>query len=179
MAKRGRKSVVTPERIAVVCGLLASGQTETAGCLKAGIGLSAWNAAQRVDAALRGRIACVREERANERYQRHLAALYSSQAMRPARRKALKPRPIHQANLVVWHLTTRVPLECSAVSEADIANACERFDLSLDRRERQNSAFGLLKKVYEKRARIRGERSEATQHDSSLPHYEKFDCLDW
>lgn len=60
------------------------------------------------------------------------AALYSSQTARAAGRKALKPQPIHQANLVVWHPTFRVPLNFVAVAEKEITAACERFNLSQD-----------------------------------------------
>ncbi len=46
----------------------------------------------------------------------------------------------HQAKLVAWHLTTRVPLHFAAIPEADIVTACERFGMSLERWRRQESA---------------------------------------
>ncbi len=39
----------------------------------------------------------------------------------------------------------------------EIGAACQRFNLSLDIWNRQQSAFGLLTKVYQKRAAIRGQ----------------------
>jgi hypothetical protein len=78
--------------------------------------------------------------------------------MRPANRKALKPQPTHQAKLVVWHLTTRVPLNVVAIAETEIASACERFNLPIETWRRQESAFGLLKKVYSRRAQLRGQQ---------------------
>jgi hypothetical protein len=81
--------------------------------------------------------------------------------MRAANRRALKPRPTHQAKLVVWHLTYRVPLHFAAIPEAEIAQACERFNLSLETWMRQERAFGLLRQVYAKRAKIRGEQSQS------------------
>jgi hypothetical protein len=58
---------------------------------------------------------------------------------------------------VAWHLTFRVPLNFAAIPEAEIKAACERFEMSLDTWQRQERAFGLLKKVYTKRAKLRGE----------------------
>jgi hypothetical protein len=78
--------------------------------------------------------------------------------MRSANRKALKPQPTHQANLVVWHLIYRVPLYWAAIPDTEIAKACERFDLPLETWLRQESAFGLLKKVYSRRAQLRGQQ---------------------
>lgn len=155
--KRGRKPVVTPERVQLICQMLARGETERAACLRAGIGLTGWNAAKRHNAELRERIATARADWARLRHAQHAAALYESQATRSATRKALKPQPTYQAKLVVWHLTTRVPLNLAAIPETEIASACERFNLPLETWRRQERAFGLLKKVYAKRAAIRGQ----------------------
>lgn len=40
----------------------------------------------------------------------------------------------------------------------EINAACERYNLKLETWRRQERAFGLLKKVYAKRAKIRGEQ---------------------
>jgi hypothetical protein len=89
---------------------------------------------------------------------RHAAALYESQSMRLANRKTLKPQPTRQAKLVAWHLTYRAPLNFAAIPEEDIRAACERFNLPLETWMRQEHAFGLMSKVYAKRAKIRGEQ---------------------
>jgi hypothetical protein len=60
--------------------------------------------------------------------------------------------------LVAWHLTYRVPLNFAAIPEAEIAQACERFNLTLETWARQERAFGLLRKIYAKRAKIRGQQ---------------------
>jgi hypothetical protein len=156
--KRGRKPVVTPERVRMICGLIAKGESEKSACIRAGIGLTAWNTAKRSDPSLRDRIAEARDDWARLRHARHAAALYESQSMRAANRKARKPQPTHQAKLVAWHLTYRVPLNFAAIPEAEIKEACERFGTSLETWRRQESAFGLLRKVYAKRAKIRGEQ---------------------
>jgi hypothetical protein len=161
--KRGRKPVVTPERVQLICQLLARGESEQAACLRAGIGLTAWSAAKRKSADLCERIASAREDWARLRHAQHAAALYASQSARDASRKALKPRPICQAKLVVWHLTTRVPLNVVAIPQTEIERACEQFNLSLDTWQRQERAFGLLKKVYAKRAAIRGQQQQQQQ----------------
>jgi hypothetical protein len=98
--KRGRKPVVTPERVRIICELLAHGESEKSACIRAGIGLTAWSSAKRSDASLRERIAGARDDWARLRHARHAAALYESQSMRAANRKALKPQPTHQAKLV-------------------------------------------------------------------------------
>jgi hypothetical protein len=165
--KRGRKSVVTPERINTICELLARGESERSACIRAGIGSTAWGAAKRNSAALRERIASAREQWAEVRHARHTAALHASQAMRSANRKALKPQPTHQAKLVVWNLTYRVPLYWAAIPDTEIAKACERFNLLLETWRSQERAFGLLQKVYAKRAAIRGQQCQTPAPDSS------------
>jgi hypothetical protein len=138
--------------------MLARGESERAACLRAGIGLTAWNAAKRNSADLRERIAGARDQWAKVRHVRHTAALHESQVMRSANRKAFKPQPTYQAKLVVWHLTTRVPLNIVAIPETEIASACERFNLPPEAWLQQESAFGLLKKVYARRAQLRGQQ---------------------
>ena len=155
--KRGRKPVVTPERTQTICELLARGESERSGCMRAGIGLTAWNAAKRADAHLRERIACARDDWARLRHRQHAAALYESQSARAAARKALKPQPTHQAKLVMWHLISRVPLHFAAIPDEEIQKACEKFSISIETWRRQERVFGLLKKVYAKRAAIRGQ----------------------
>jgi hypothetical protein len=157
--RRGRKPVVTPERINMICELLARGESERLACMRAGIGLTAWGVAKRNSVDLRERIARARDQWAQAQHARHTTALHESQAMRAANRKPPRRRPTHQANLVVWHLTTRVPLNIVAIPEAEIVRACERFNLPLKTWRRQESAFGLLKKVYSRRAQHRGQQS--------------------
>jgi hypothetical protein len=65
----------------------------------------------------------------------------------------------------MWHLTTRVPLNIVAIPEAKIVSACERFNLPLETWRRQEGAFGLLQKVYAKRAAIRGQQCQTPAPD--------------
>ena len=167
--KRGRKPVVTPQRLNTICELLTRGESERSACIRAGIGSTAWGAAKRNSAALRERIARARDQWAKVRHARHTAALHESQAMRSANRKALKPQPTHQAKLVVWHLTTRVPLNVVAIPETEIASACERFNLPLETWRRQERAFGLLQKLYAKRAAIRGQQCQTPAPNAEHP----------
>ena len=154
--KRGRKPVVTPERVQMICELLAHGETERGACIRAGIGSTAWSGAKRVDSTLRDRIASARDDWARLRHAQHAAALYESQSAREASRKALKPHPTKQANWMFWHLVARVPLNFVAIPEEEIVAACERCGMHLETWRRQERAFGLMRKVYEKRAAIRG-----------------------
>ena len=156
--KRGRKPVVTPERVQMICELLARGESERSACIRAGIGLTAWSAAKRNSADLRERIAMARDQWAQLRHARHTAVLHESKAMRAANRKALKPQPTHQVKLVAWYLIYRVSLHWAAIPDTEIAKACERFNLSLETWIRQETAFGLLKKVYSRRAQLRGQQ---------------------
>jgi hypothetical protein len=55
-------------------------------------------------------------------------------------------------------LMFRVQLHFAAIPDAEILNACNRFDLPLETWRRQEPAFGSMKKVYAKRAAIRGQR---------------------
>ena len=77
---------------------------------------------------------------------------------RSAGQKALKPYPTKQDNMVFWHLVKRVPLNFVAIPAAEIVQACERFGITLETWRRQELAFGLLRKVYQKRAAIRGQQ---------------------
>jgi hypothetical protein len=166
-AKRGRQRVVTPQRVQLICEALAHGESETAGCLRAGIGLTAWNAAKRTNAELRARIASARDDWARLKHKQRAAALYESQWARSASRKALKPQPTYQAKLVMWHLMYRVPLYFVAIPESEISGACNRFNLPLETWRRQERAFGLMKKIYAKRAATRGQ--QAPEAGSGLP----------
>lgn len=153
----------------MICELLARGESERSACIRAGIGLTAWGAAKRNSADLRERIAMARDHWAQIRHSRHATALRESEEMRSANRKALKPQPTHQAKLVVWHLTTRVPLNVVAIPETEIASACERFSLPLETWRRQERAFGLLHKVYAKRAAIRGRQCQTPALNAEDP----------
>jgi hypothetical protein len=157
--KRGRKPVVTAQRVQMICELLATGETERACCVRAGIGSTAWNAAKRADSTLRDRLASARDDWARLRHAQYVAALYESQVARSAGQKALKPHPTKQANMVFWYLVKRVPLNFVALPENEIAAACERFRISIETWRRQECAFGLLRKIYTKRAAIRGGES--------------------
>jgi hypothetical protein len=52
----------------------------------------------------------------------------------------------------------RVPLYWAAIPDTEIAKACERFNLPLETWLRQERAFGLLNKVYSRRAQLRGQQ---------------------
>ena len=53
----------------------------------------------------------------------------------------------------------------AAIPESDIKQTCERFGMSLDTWQLQKHAFGLLKKVYAKRAKLRGEQHSFNRRD--------------
>jgi hypothetical protein len=173
--KRGRKPVLTPERVTIIWDLLAKGESERSACLRAGVGQTTWSTAKRADASLRARIAEARDQWAQLRHARYIATLHESQAMRAANRKAIKPQPTYQAKLVAWHLTFRVPLNYAAIPETEIAQACERFNLPLESWTRQERTFGLMRKVYAKRAKIRGDQPPipaspvSSQHENPEP----------
>jgi hypothetical protein len=122
--------------------------------------LTAWNISKRVDSTLRQRIASARDDWALLRAAQYAAALYESQSARSAGQKALKPHPTKQANTVFWYLVKRVPLNFVAIPETEIAAACERFSISPETWKRQERALGLLRKIYSKRAAIRGGGSD-------------------
>ena len=173
--RRGRKPVLTQERVKIICDLLAKGESERSACFRAGVGQTTWSTAKRVHASLRAGIAEARDQWAELRHARHTAALHESRAMRAANRKAIKPQPTYQAKLVAWHLIFRVPLNYAAIPETEIAQACERFNLPLETWTRQERAFGLMRKVYAKRAKIRGEQPPIpagpapSQHENPEP----------
>ena len=81
---------------------------------------------------------------------------------RAADGKALRPQPTHQAKLVMWYLMFRPPLYFAAIPEAELMQACARFNISVETWRRQERAFGLLRKVYAKRAALRGQQQPRT-----------------
>ena len=58
----------------------------------------------------------------------------------------------------------RLPLNFAAIPETEIVQACERFNMPRETWRRQERAFGLLQKVYAKRAKIRGQQPTLTPH---------------
>jgi hypothetical protein len=60
-------------------------------------------------------------------------------------------------------------LHFAAIPEGEIKEACERFGMSLDTWQRQERAFGLLTKVYAKRAKLRGEQAAIATSPMILP----------
>jgi hypothetical protein len=62
-----------------------------------------------------------------------------------------------------------VPLHFAAIPETEIKEACARFNLPLETWTRQEHAFGLLKKVYARRGKIRGEQPPITANIISWP----------
>src|SRR5437868_4396884 len=61
-----------------------------------------------------------------------------------------------QAGDVAFDYSCLADLRCN--SRGRILSACNRFNLPLETWRRQERAFGLLKKVYGKRAAIRGQQ---------------------
>ncbi len=80
----------------------------------------------------------------------------------PIARRSSPIQPTRQAKWVAWHLTMRVPLNFVALPEEEIASSCARCGLTLETWRRQELAFGLMRKVYAKRAEIRGEPHPVT-----------------
>ena len=157
-AKRGgRKPVVTPARKTFICELLAKGSTEKAACLRAGIGETAWTDAKKRDADLRAMIAAARDRWADLRHRQYMAARLESQCHRSATRKALPVTPTKSARFVMWRLI-RLPLNIVVIPENEIEAACQPSGIVVDQWHRQDAAFGLMRQVYAKRAKIRGER---------------------
>lgn len=151
--------VATPERLQRVCKLIPEGQTEEAACICCGISNSTWNAAKRSEPDLREQIIAARDERARGQHQHYIAERYERQVARSAGRKAKPPQPTRQAKWVCHYLAVTVPLNLASIPPAEIEEACARCNLSLENWRRQERAFGLLRKIYEKRASLRGQQS--------------------
>ena len=165
--RRGRKTVVTPERQALICELLTKGETEEAACVRAGIGKSAWCVAKAGNADLRARIARARDVWAKVRHLRYMAARRESQWQRSATRKAAPETPTKSARFVMWRLI-RLPLNFVTIPENEMAKACEESGLTVERWRQQEAAFGLMRQVYDRRAKIRGKPTAAQAH-AALP----------
>jgi hypothetical protein len=69
-------------------------------------------------------------------------------------RRARRSRP--SGFVDTWRLM--VPLNLAAIPPAEIEAACSRASLSLESWQRQEPAFGLLRKVYEQRCNIRAQQ---------------------
>jgi hypothetical protein len=55
-------------------------------------------------------------------------------------------------------------LHFAAIPDAEIIQACERFNLPLETWQRQERTFGLLRKVYARRAQLRGQQPLNAAH---------------
>lgn len=166
---KGRKPVVTTERISIISKAISEGDTERLACLKAGIGLTAWNVAKRGNPELRNKIQASKTAWKELEYKRLQIARYETQHFRLAGKKAKRPQPTHQASMVRWHLTFRVPLNYGAIPENEIKAACERFNYTVQQWQAQANAFGLWHKIYSKRAKLRGD--ELLQQSPSVVRY--------
>jgi hypothetical protein len=102
-----------------------------------------------------------RDNWARSRHIQYTATRYESQITRAAGRKAIPPRPTRQASWVCKYLAVTVPLNLAAIPPAEIEAACALCNLSLESWQRQERAFGLLRKVYGKRSKIRGQQPVA------------------
>ncbi len=159
--KKGRKRVLTPEKIRLICKTIEEGATEKASRIKAGVSGAVFYEAKRTDVAFQQVLAEAHQRWTDLRFRRHQAALYASQSMRAAGLKAKRPTPTQQAGLVHWHLTFNVPLYFAAITREQEDEACKRFGYCLDQWDRQKEAFGLMQKIYRKRAKLRGENPQA------------------
>ena len=155
--KRGRKTVVTNNQILFICKTISEGATEKGACLQAAISVTAWNKAKKRCPEIRSKITEARKKAAELKYKQYQLARYESQIFRLAGKKAKRPQPTHQANLVMWHLIYRVPLNFTAIPQEEIQKACEQFNYTVGQWQRQATVFGLWDKIYAKRAKIRGD----------------------
>ena len=156
--KRGRKSAITPQKVDLICDRLKQGETEQLALVFAGVSSSVWYAAKQRDNDLQERVNQAREQWARTKHAKLAATLFESQWARGAERRALRPRPTKQVEMVKWALTYRVPLNVVAFSSTEIEAACQQFNLHVDTWQRQSAAFGLLPKIYRRRALLRGQQ---------------------
>lgn len=156
--RRGRPRAVTASRTQLILDLVSKGETEQAACSQAGISSTCWCNAKRIDATLRDRVWEARDSWAQVKHVQYVATRYQSQIARAAGRKAIPPQPTRQAKWICHYLTVTVPLNLAAIPPGEIEAACARCNLSLESWERQERTFGLMKEVYQRRAKIRGQQ---------------------
>jgi hypothetical protein len=80
----------------------------------------------------------------------------AARATRMSARKAKKPSLPKQANLIRWVLTTQVPLDHIQIPEEMIREACNRYRYDYEEWLRVERRYGLMRKIYDRRAQIRG-----------------------
>jgi hypothetical protein len=154
----GRPTVITPENIERLLALIAQGDKETHACILAKMSYSAWAAFKRNNPQINENIEAAKTVAAVNKYQKKQTTLQESNALRQSNRKAKEPKPTHQASMVKWKLIT-LPLNIVAISDDQIREACRSVNMSYDFFMRQNSVFGIMKKVYERRTEIRGDEN--------------------
>ena len=165
--KRGRKAVVTPERVQLIFARCwraakASERLVSEPELVSRPGMLLSETAQ-ICASVLHRLVAIGQG-FDMRSMRQLCMRVRQLDRQRARR--FKPQPTHQAKLVVWYLTTRVPLNLEAIPETEIVQACEWSNFPIETWQRQERTFGLLQKVYAKRAAICGQQ----QCQTPAPH---------
>ena len=69
---------------------------------------------------------------------------------RAANGKALRPQPTHQAKLVMWYLMFRLPLYFAAIPEAELMQACARFNIFVETWRRQDARSACSGKCMQK-----------------------------
>lgn len=166
---RGRKKVLTPSRIAIICEAIVKGATERAARLLGGVCAAVFYATKKNDPAFRKAIEEARQKWANVRHLQHRNALEASRWLRAGRRKPKRPEPIVQAKLIAFHLIHRVPLTLASISPKEEQEACIEWNLPFDAWQRQKEAFKLMQKIYKKRAELRGQNPQVMQAEESQP----------
>lgn len=169
--KRGRKRVLTSEKIRIICDTLGEGASERAARLLGGVCAAVFYAAKRNDPAFRKAVEEARQKWAKVRYLQHRNALEASRWLRAGRRKPKRPEPIVQAKLIVSYLIHRVSLTLASISPKEEQEACTEWNLPFDAWQRQKEAFKLMQKIYKKRAELRGQNPQAVQPAQSMKRF--------
>lgn len=159
ITRKGRKKILNAQRVQTIVDAIAAGDSEKAARIKGGVSGGVFYREKATDPEFRQAIEDAHRRWADIRYQRHRKQVESALSQRGGHKKIKAPKPIYQASLVVWELTTRLDLGVVSISLEEEERACAKYGLPWDMWCRTRDIFNLMPKIYQKRSKLRWEKA--------------------
>jgi|ERR1700730_1968070 hypothetical protein len=170
--KKARHSC-TDEAIDRCVAYISEGMAEGLAATRAGMRPATWSKFKLRHKSVQPRVNEARMIAGEKRYRAIMKEREERESMKLSAKAAKKTPPSHripkQVNLVRWVLTTQVSLEYVQIPEELVRQACDRYKLDYEQWLRMERKHSLMRKIYDRRARIRGNpalRPELRPHNS-------------
>ena len=163
----------TDEAIDRCIAYISEGMAEGLAATRVGLLPATWSKFKREHKSVQLRVNEARMIAGEKRYRAIMKEREERESMKLSAKAAKKTPPSHripkQVNLVRWVLITQVSLEYVQIPEELVRQACDRYKLDFEQWLRMERKFALMRKIYDRRARIRGNpnlKPELRPHNS-------------